>query len=305
MSQKLVVTSNIAQFSKNMAIQKMHFLEAFPQLAKDAAISTCKNHLEHSFPAPGNDPSKGGGNTTAAYQQGKDNLAKEIRSMFIPLNSISVATLVAQRNELLWNLDNPIQWRDEGLAKAWANRNMDAMWDAFMSTDQGLGDYAYDEGSLYKAQDFSKTEYAEKPTVVLQRQMRNPDGRWDGRSKVAVKNRQVIEQFIKERTKSIGKSANGWKECLKALGSSVMSVLPGRGVGTVSTNGSKGDVVIRCKNAHGDFAGMVSRSGVLEKIKAEESAKFAKACREKIAQIIKAHTMPKDPKFYDMGSYLS
>lgn len=305
MSKKVVVTSNIAEFSKNMAIQRMHFLEAFPQLAKNAAISTCKNHIAHSFPAPGNNPMSGQGNTTAALQQGKDNLAKEIRSMFIPLNSMSVASLVAQRNELLWNLDNPIQWKDEGLAKAWATRNMDAMWDAFMSTDQGLGDYQYDEGSLYKAQDFKKIEYSEKPTLALQTQMRQPNGRWDGRSKVAVKNRAVIEQFIKQRAQSIGKSANGWKDCLSQLGSTIMSVFPGRGVGKVSQSGNKGDVVIRMRNAKGDFAGMVSKSGVLEKIRAEESDKFARACREKIAEIIKKHTMPKDPKFYDMGSYLS
>jgi hypothetical protein len=305
MSKKLIVTTNIDKFSESMAIQRMHFLEAFPKLAQDAAISTCKNHMAHSFPSPGNNPMSGQGNTSSALQQGKDNLSKEIRSMFVPLSSMSVASLVAQRNELLWNLDNPIQWRDEGLARAWSNRNMDAMWDAFMSTDGGLGDFAYDEGSDFKAQDFNKIEYSEKPTVALQMQMRQPNGRWDGKSKVAVKNRAVIEQFIRQRAQSIGKSANGWKECLSQLGSSIMSIFPGKGVGTVSQSGSKGDVIIRMKNAKGDFAGMLAKSGVLEKIKAEETDKFARACREKIAQIIKAHTMPKDPKFYDMGDYLS
>jgi hypothetical protein len=233
----------------------------------------------------------GKGNTLEALGMGVYNLQKDINSMFVPLDEVRVSTLVAQRNELLWNLNNPIQWRDEALAKAWSARNMDALYNAFQSVNDNLGEYDYDEGAMFKQQDFKQMEYSDRPTVALQMQAR-VNGRWDKKTKIAVKNRQVIESFIKERVRSIGKSANGWIECLKALGSSVAAVLPGKGKGSISKNGDQ----IVLNNPLGNPNGMVTRAGVMDKVIKEETVKMeADLNREIRALLLKHQTLPKKP----------
>ena len=252
------------------------FESEFSEIARGSARRVCEAYLKHSYPNVGNNPKNPMGNTEEAKKQGEKNLRKEVNSMFIPLDSMRVSDLVAQKNDVVFNMNNPIDWRDEGLRKAWENRDMDTLYNAFQAIDTGYnqkeGSYDYDEGSLFKAQDYVKMQYVDVPTVALQQQMRGSDGKWDGRTKMLVRNRQVVQAFIQARMKDIGKMVNGWNECLQQLGGGAIYKMLGKGFGSVRV--SDGGLTYHINNKNGDFNKMISKTTVPKMIQQEEQMRL-------------------------------
>jgi hypothetical protein len=252
--------------------------EATRNVAQDIA----RDFLAYSFPAVGNDPRSGKGGTEAAKQQGIKNLRADINGMFFPLKKFTVRELVMQRNPLVFQLGNPIKWRNEGLARAWQRQDMDTLFEAFAAIDDGLGEYDYDEGSLFRAQDQSQVKLYDRPTIGLQKQMMT-EGRWNKRDRVAIKDAATIRAFIENRKKSIGKSANGWDKCLSDLGGVKKSVLPGKGLGGAYKVGKNLDAEYRLENPWGDPNGWVSKAGIYPMVYGRATASLG----QKIFQIIK------------------
>ena len=257
------------------------------KVAKEEARLTAKAFLAQSFPAVGNDPLNKQGGTPAALAQGKANIGSDINSMFIPLKKFTVKELVMQRNPLVWHLGNPIPWRDAGLAKAWARQDMDTLFNAFSSIDDKMGDddtigrYDYDEGSMHVEQNYKLTQYIESPTIGVQRQMMR-HGRWNKQDKIAVRDAAVVRKFIQKRQQDIGKSANGWKQCLTDLGSPAVSSLPAQGKGKATQTINGADVSLSLSNPFGDPNGWVSNLGIIANIVAERTTKL----KQRVAEIV-------------------
>lgn len=258
--------------------------EATRSVAQDMA----RDFLAYSFPAVGNDPKSAKGGTEAAKQQGIKNLRYDINSMFIPLKKFTVKQLVMQKNPLVWQLGNPIVWRDEGLARAWNRQDMDTLFNAFASIDDGMGDddtigrYDYDEGAMFKEQDLNQVKLADRPTISLQKQMMTA-GRWNKRDRVAITEASTIRAFIAHRQKSIGKSANGWNKCLSDLGGVKKSILPGKGKGGAYKVGKNLDAEYRMENPWGDPNGWVSGAGIYPIVYGKATSSLG----QKILKIIK------------------
>jgi hypothetical protein len=252
------------------------FESEFREIARGSARRVCEEYVKHSYPNVGNDPMNPMGNTDAAQKQGEKNLRKEVNSMFVPLDQMRVSELVLQKNDVVFNMNNPIQWRDEGLKRAWESRDMDTLYNAFSAIDTGYnqqeGSYDYDEGSLFKEQDFKQFQYVDVPSVAIQQQMRGADGKWDGKTKALVRNRQVIQQFIQKRMQDIGKMVNGWNECLRQLGGGAIYKMLGKGFGSVTV--SDGGLTYNIVNKNGDFNQMISKTGVPKLIQLEEQTRL-------------------------------
>ena len=243
-------------------------LKAIQKAADDAARLTAKDMLEMSFPAPNNDPLARKGGTQEALNQGMKNIQTDINKMFVPLNKFTVRELVMQKNPRVFMLGNPIVWRDEGLARSWANHDMETLFNAFASIDDGMGDddtigrYDYDEGAMFKEQDFKSIRYVGSPNIGLQKGMMK-NGRWNKKDRVAVDNTTVIRKFVQERQKSIGKSANGWNKCLGDIGQAGKSALPASGKGGATATITGLDKKWSLKNPLGDPNGWVSKLGII------------------------------------------
>jgi hypothetical protein len=269
------LTGNGAPLQFQMKAQQDAFKHGYEELMRTVAISTAHSLLRHSFPAVGNEPWSGNGNSAAAKEQGEYNLRKDINNMFYPLSNHSVKELVGMRNPAVFQLDNPIQWRDESLARAWANQDMDTLFMSFQSlgTYTGENDWLNLENTMFNEVQANKVNYVGIPNEELhKRAMVN--GRWDKKTRYAVKNREVITQFIAKKMRDIGKSANGWVDCIRKLGSQVSQALPGKGSGSVKIDRSNGSITYSLDNAHGDPNGMITKSQVLTKVMAEEQLKM-------------------------------
>jgi hypothetical protein len=267
----------------------------YPKVLKDVAIETAKAFLAHSYPAPGNDPMKGDGNTPAAKQQGEYNLRKDINSMFYPLSKHSVKELVGMRNDVVFQLGNPIEWRDESLARAWASQDMDSLFMAFHSLGTATGeanDYINNELTYFNDVQLNTVNYVEVPNEEIhQSSMRN--GRWDGKTRTAVRNRQVIEQFIRRKMRDIGKSANGWVDILKKLGSAASSVLPGKGLGTLTKTNGQNSVGYKMNNAWGNPNGMLDAAK--DKVVNDSRALLKQKTKELVDRVTKMPGPPYNP----------
>ncbi len=264
-------------------------VEAF-KVTKDASIETAQELIKHSFPAPGNNPLTGQGNTVEAKKQGEYNVRKDIESMFIPLDDFRVADLVLQKNRAVFSMNNPIEWRSEGLRKAWENQDMDTLYNAF---SRGGGETAEDwdeQDYQEKAKMAASLDYLGSPSVQAQRSMMSR-GRWDRQSKAIVDNRAVVEKFIMQRLQSVGKSVNGWIDCLRQLGGRANSVMPARGQGTVKMTVSP-EVQITFSNPNGDPNGMLSATGAFQKVEQIVAPSFQKKAEEMLDRVFKKGWRP-------------
>ena len=177
-----------------MKAQQDAFKAGYFEIMRTIALSTAKSMLNHSYPAPGNDLKLGMGNSSEAYEQGKYNLRRDIESIFYPLNRHSVKELAMARDPVLWQLDNPIEWRDPDLKQAWESRNMDIMWNTFatLGTDVGEQDVFNQEITNFAYIQAQKVHYVGTPSTDLHEQAR-VNGAWDRKTRYAVRDKQAIE----------------------------------------------------------------------------------------------------------------
>jgi hypothetical protein len=268
------LSGNAKPLAFQMKAQQDAFKAGYFEVMRNVAMSTAKSLLNHSYPAPGNDLKLGMGNSQEAFEQGKYNLRRDIESIFYPLNKHSVRELAMSRDPVLWQLDNPIEWRDPDLKRAWESRNMDIMFNTFatLGTDVGEQDVFNQEITNFASVEAEKVNYIASPTAEIHEKAK-VNGAWDKKTRFAVRDRAAIESFIAQKIRSIGKSANGWVDVIKKLGGQVGQALPGRGIGDVKLNQSGNQISYDMENAYGDPNGMVTKSGVLTKVMDEEQKK--------------------------------
>jgi hypothetical protein len=284
MTQQINIKSNLKALKANLAKIGAQFNKRFPGMLKDSARYTVQRLIHHSLPNQGNDPKNVAGNTGLAKAQGEKNMRADINAIFVPIKHYSVRTLASQRSPLLWNLNNPIDWRVSEMKEAWQSQDMDKMWGAFTrGITQGKIDLP--------------TKYMEAPTVVAQRQIQaiNPRGVRGSHAPIAVKNRAVLDRFIKDQFSRIGKSVNGWVDCLKQLNFGMAKLMPGKGSGRVNIGKAKNKDYINISNKHGDPDGLISEAGIPERVALDASNKLQRDVDAFVKWALAAHQTPKRP----------
>ena len=272
-------------------LQAAAWKAGYEKMMAEVALEHATALYKHSFPAPGNDPLKGNSGGPEAYEQGKYNLTKDINSMFYPIGKHSVRELVGMRNRAVFQIDNPIQWQDEDLARAWAAQDMDILFMAFQTkgTWSGESDYLNLENTFFNEVAADTVTYMETPNEeVHQSSMRN--GRWDGKTKTAVRNRAAIQKFLSQKMKDIGRSANGWVDCIKKLGGQISALMPGKGLGTVDIKRDATGIQYSLTNAYGNPNGMADEA--IAKVVQETNGVFVRKTKELVDMVAKVKPPP-------------
>jgi hypothetical protein len=272
-------------------LQAAAWKAGYEKMMAEVALENATALYKHSFPAPGNDPLKGNSGGPEAYQQGQYNLTKDINSMFYPIGNHSVRDLVGMRNRAVFQIDNPIQWQDPDLEKAWQAQDMDILFMAFqtLGTDTGESDYLNLEKTNFNEVSADTVNYIETPNEEIhQSSMRN--GRWDGRTKTAVRSRAAIQTFLSQKMKSIGRSANGWVDCIKKLGGQINALMPGKGLGTVDIKRDATGIKYVLTNAYGNPNGMADDA--IAKVIQETNATFIRKTKELVDMVAKVKPPP-------------
>lgn len=278
------VTSNILEVAKDIKDGTDEVMKMLPNALKQYVIDVIKELLDKSYPAPGNDPTAGGGNTDAAIQQGQDNLRAEINSAFTTWDKTSIGDLVMAKNEaVLWNLNNQIAWRNPRMQKAFDKRDINYLYEAFRSKGWQEPD--------------STTDFANEPDLQTHQRMRNAETgailasiRNNKNLRVSVRDRQTIENFILSRQKSIGTMAGGWVKALVALGASTQDKFGGNGNGGASIK--NGGLTIKAYNQLGDYNGMISKDNIIEDTVRTHSDVLKQTLQKEIDRILNANGKP-------------
>ena len=252
-----------------MSSMSKFYQEKYLGIMREGARDVAEGIVRHSYPAPGNDPLAGQGNTAAARKQGEENVRGEITSMFIPMDRYSLSAFIKQRNEVVFMMANPIEWRSDVMKRAWQSRDMDKLYESFKKND-----------FVNSESEPPDVPYVETPTIGVQQSMMK-NGRWDGKSSVLVRNRRVVEAFVAQRLKSVGKSVNGWVDICKQLKGNVMKVMQGKGYGVAKLTKVQDGEVYVLKNPNGNPNGMMDKS--IQKVLQEEQPSF----RAKVDAFIK------------------
>ena len=272
-----IKSGNIQQFVRNMKAISDEFRKAYPEVVKRNAINTAELLLKHSYPAPGNDLTKGQGGTEEAREQGEQNLASDISKMFVPLDRFSVKDLVLAKNDVVFNLNNPIDWQSKDMERAWESQNLNGLYEAFARNDTG--------SSLDEYPNLSEMVYQDEPTVEAQMTMMTPKHQYNGKGPIAVKDAAAIRNFLIQRFQSIGKSANGWRDCINKLGGMADSALPGTGIGRVTHQKDELTII----NEYGDPNGMISESGILDEVMQWAGDDFVQDVQKVTDDLLKRH----------------
>lgn len=273
------VTADTRAAVQSLGMFKGALYKIYPGVCDQRAMLICQQLYEHSYPAEGNDPGSGTGGTTSALEQGSANIEADINSMFVPGGRAMVGNLIMQRNfAAVWSIAPVISWRSESIQRAWDSRDNEALYNVFKNAGWEAG---------------PKITFTDVPTETLYRKMRdkatgsvkkeilqNPDLR------VHIRDQLTLNVFIANRIKTIGKMANGWLECVEALGGKAQQILPGKGKGDVKKTGSGMDYGVTCTNHHGDFNGMMSKTGVVEKVMTRQGELFKWDLERKVRNLI-------------------
>lgn len=282
------VKTNAAEVANNIKGGTDEIMKMLPNALKEYVVECVKELLKKSYPAPGNDPTNGGGGTAAAVDQGKDNLAAEINSAFTTWDNTKVGDLIMAKNEaVLWNLNNPIAWRNPRLERAFNTKDIDTLYRAFA----GAG----------WVENEDKTNYQPDISTDMHAKARDPASgailaavKNNKQLRISVRDRQAIESYIITKQKSIGTMAGGWIKALSALGSPVADPFGGAGAGgaTISNKG----LTIKATNELGDYNGMISRHGIIEAVVREKGDDLKEKLDKEIDRILKASAKGKGGK---------
>lgn len=276
------VRTNVGEFAKNLEKIKGKFVKIIPDCTNRCAIEVCKGFLEHSYPAVDNDPKTGQGGTAQAYAQGKSNIAREMAFMFTKVSNALIGNLVMQGNQsAVWAMKHQIVWKSESIQRAWESENFSALKFIFKRAGWKAGPKVY---------------FASKPTKELHNAMRDKvtgsireDVKKNPALRIHLTDRETLQTFIESRFKSIGKMANGWDDCIKELGGTPTSVLPGKGSGVVKKWGEDASYGVKVTNNYGDFNGMISRSKVADDIVKKAGDLFVADLNAQIKRFLEEH----------------
>jgi hypothetical protein len=279
---QVTVRTNALEVAKNIEKGTEEIMKMLPNALKEYVVEVCKELLNKSYPAPGNDPEAGGGNSDEAMKQGVDNLTAEINSAFTTWDKTMVGDLIMAKNEeVLWNLNNPIPWRSPRLQKAWDSKDINYLYETFARK-------GWTEPS-------EVVNYQSDASDALHNKLRDPKSgavldavKNNKNLRISVRDRQVIESYILTRQKSIGTMAGGWVKALTALGAPVSSQFGGNGYGgaTIKTGG----LSIHAYNSLGDYNKMISSLGIIEDTVRDKGEDLKKTIDDEIARILKANS---------------
>lgn len=272
------VRTNAEQVANDIGASKQRIMKFLPEALRQFVGRVIKDLLSKSYPAPNNDPTSGHGNTDAAVQQGEENITKEINSAFTTWDKTKIGDLIMARNEaVLWNLNNPIPWRNPRMQKAWDKQDINYLYNAFKA--RGWQEPA--EVGVYELQ----------PTDELHSRVRDPNSgrildavRNNRQLRISVKDRQAIEAFILTKQKAIGTMAGGWVQALTALGIPVQDKFGGNGHGGAEIR--DGGLTVKAYNALGDYNGMISSKGIIDQTLKQESDVLQKSLQAEIDKIL-------------------
>lgn len=275
------VTTNAQEVAKNLKKGQEELLKMIPIALKEYLVAVCKELLDKSYPAGGNDPTAGGGNTDDAVEQGKSNLAAEINSSFTTWDKTMVGHLVMAKNEdVLWTLNNPIPWRSPRLQKAWDTKDFNTLYHAF--SQRGWTESP------------EVVHYEQEPSVDAHDKLRDPNSgailaslKSNKNLRISVRDRQAIESYILTRQKSIGTMAGGWVKALSALGAQTSSKFGSNGFGGAEIK--DGGMSLHAYNTLGDYNQMISSKGIIEKSVKERGDELRKKLDTEIDRILKAN----------------
>lgn len=260
------------------------FKKEYNKILLESAKDTAESLAKRSYPTTSGNPAQGGGNTPEAMAHGEANVRRDLYGMFRPLESFSVRELVRQKNMAVFDLANPIDWKDDDLRKAWENRDMEILYNTFsrLTTHVGEADeFEYGE----QEEQLEEIPYVAMPTIQdQQKMMRN--GRWDKQSKMLVKNRAVLAKFVAQRLRSVGTVVNGWVKIAQQLRGSIAKIMPGKGEGSAKFRSAKGGGEWILTNKYGNPNGMLSH--VMQEVAAEEQQNLQKKAYDLVKRCVAA-----------------
>lgn len=272
------VTTNAGAVAANIGAGKSELMARLPYIFRAFMVLTIRELLNKSYPILGNDPRGNGGNTNSAKDTGDENIEKEINRAFTTWDSTKVGDLIMAKNDtVLWTLNNPIQWRNPRLKRAWEKQDIDTLYDAFKAAGW--------------SENPSLSSFVQEPTEDLHNAMRDPQSGGikseilkNPQMRISVRDREALEAFIIQRKLSVGKMAGGWVKALAALGHTVNTPFGNNGSGSakVSSDGMK----LTANNKLGDFNSMVSRHGVIEDVLREQSVDMRNTLQQTVDGIL-------------------
>lgn len=284
------VTTNAALVAKNMGAGQQEMMDKLPYILRAFLILTIRDLLDKSHPVLGNDPRGGGGNTNSAVDQGEINLNAEINRAFTTWDNTKVGDLIMARNEaVLWNLNNPIDWRNKRLKRAWEKRDIEYLYQSFK-----LAGWAENPPA---------GEYVLEPTEELHDKLRDPktggiraDVVKNPSLRISVRDREAIEAYIIQKQLSIGKMVSGWVKCLRDLGDkNVSTPFRGSNFNTGEASVSSDGLTLKANNLLGDFNYMISRWGIIEEVLKEQGDDMQNTLQKEVDAILIKHGTPRTP----------
>ncbi len=283
---KVNVTTNAAEVAKNMGAGQQEMLDKLPYILRAFMVLTIRDLLDKSHPVLGNDPRGGGGNTNSAVDQAEENLTKEINRVFTTWDKTKVGDLIMAKNTaVLWSLNNPIIWRSPRMKRAWEKQDIDTLYKTFKMA-------GWEENPNVK-------EFVQEPTEELHDKLR--DSKTGGvrseiaknpQLRIAVRDREAIENYILQKQLSIGKMANGWVKALAALGHNIPTPFKGASIGSGGATISGDGLTIKANNAYGDFNSMISRWGIIEEVLREQGEDLKDTLQREVNAILAKHATP-------------
>jgi hypothetical protein len=274
-----------------MGAGQQEMMDKLPYILRAFLILTIRDLLDKSHPVLGNDPRGGGGNTNSAIDQGEENLTKEINRAFTTWDRTKVGDLIMARNEdVLWSLNNPIDWRNPRLKKAWDRKDIDYLYASFKASGW--------------TENATAGQFVDQPTEALHDKMRDP--KTGGLLKaivqnpslrVSVRDREAIEAFIIQKQLSIGKMSNGWVKALIALGDKSIQTpfRGGTGLGEGGASVSGDGLTLKANNLWGDFNSMISRWGIIDDVLREQGDDMKQSLQKEVDAILIKHGTPRTP----------
>ena len=242
------INTDATQMAQRIGANKDKFMAKLPEILKNFVVRSTKSVLEHTYPVPGNNPLNGQGNSQAALAQAEKNIRQDVERSFETWDRAWVGDIIMQRNtEVLWNIQNPIQWRSPAMKKAWENQDIDALYAAFKNNGWKESDNVY-VPNVSAADVLKGVAKGVGPRVFVQ-------------------DKKAIDEIIEMKIKRVGLLAGGWVKALKKLGQAVASPFSGGSGGAAVTNNG---LTVSAWNDNGDADGVMTKSGVIPVLVAKE-----------------------------------
>lgn len=269
---------NVGEVVRNLGNIEKEMKKKFPERVRKTMIWICQRFLSQTYPLVKNDPKNHTGGSPEAIQQGVQNIVRDVNNAFGTWDEIKIGNVImAKRQDLLWNMNNPIDWRSPELEKAWQLRDFNTLYKAF-------------ERSGWDAGDVVKVDETAKPAVY--EKLRDSSGRLKAsvhrhsNERIFVKNKNSVDDLIAKKVAHIGKMSGGWIKAIRGIGGTTTGISLHGGSGGSKMVGNGLDIGAYAYNDYGDFNGMMQRNGVAGAIITDEFDKLKTKTEQDIQDAI-------------------